>query len=120
MTGGVSLLFRGNDSAAPVRGRTLRASGPAKKASRAKWTDPNLQVELSPRTSQQIANGKVKLAELRREIKEIENEIMDAKQSRVSSEYQKLTKTLIDLRHFEHQWEKQLSLLQEELSAQRS
>lgn len=119
MTGGASLLFRGSGSPTPARGRTSRPSKPVKKASRARWADPTLQVELPPRTSQQISNAKAKLAELRREIQEIEGKITIAKRSRASSVIQQLTKTLRDLRHFETQWEKQLALLQEELAAQR-
>lgn len=113
MTGGVSLLFRGgatpNSGGGPVR----RSSRHVKKTSRARWANPALQVELPARTAKQILEAKAKLISLRREIRENEVKITRTKQSRDSSGVSKLAKDLKELRHFENQWEKQLSLLQD-------
>ena len=114
MTGGVSLLFRG--AATPTSGgsRASRPSRHVKKASRARWANPALQVELTARTVKQISDAEVKLTGLRREMRETEIKIARAKQSRDGSGVSKLAKNLKELRHFESQWEKQLSLLQDE------
>jgi hypothetical protein len=47
-------------------------------------------------------------------MREAEVKIARAKQSRDGSGVSKLAKNLKELRHFESQWEKQLSLLQDE------
>ena len=117
MTGGVSLLFRGGATPTPGGGRAIRPSRHVKKASRARWANPALQVELPIRTASQISEAKAKLTGLRREIRETEVQITRAKQSRHGSGVTELAKNLKELRHFENQWEKQLSLLQDEVVA---
>jgi hypothetical protein len=117
MTGGVSLLFRGGATPTPGGGRASRPSRHVKKSSRARWANPALQVELPIRTASQISEAKAKLAGLRREIRETEAEITLAKQARDVSGTSKLAKSLKELRHFENQWKKQLSLLQDEVVA---
>jgi len=52
---------------------------------------------------------------LRREIRKAEAEIALAMQSRDASGASKLAAHLKELRHFENQWKKQLSLLQDEV-----
>ena len=119
MTGGVSLLFRGGAAPTPRGSRVSRPSRHVKKASRAKWANPDLQVELPARSAKQISEAKAKLTGLRREIRETEVQITRAKQSRDGSGVTELAKNLKELRHFENQWEKQLSLLQDEVVASR-
>ncbi len=117
MTGGVSLLFRGGAAPTSRGSRVSQPSRHVKKASRAKWANPALQVELPARTAKQISEAKAKLTGLRREIRETEVQITRAKQSRDGSGVTELAKNLKELRHFENQWEKQLSLLQDEVVA---
>jgi len=119
MTGGVSLLFRGGPAPTTGGGRASRPSRYVKKASRARWVNPAPQVDLPTRTANQISEAKAKLTRLRREIRETEVEITLAKQSRDASGVSKLAKNLKELRHFENQWKKQLSLLQDEVVANR-
>lgn len=119
MTGGVSLLFRGGATPTPGGGRASRPSRHVKRASRSRWANPALQVDLPTRTANQISEAKAKLSGLRREIRETEVQITRAKQSRDGSGVAELAKNLKELRHFENQWEKQLSLLQDEVVASR-
>lgn len=119
MTGGVSLLFRGGATPTPGGGRASRPSRYVEKTSRARWANPALQVDLPIRTANQISEAKAKLAGLRREIRETEAEITLAKQLRDSSGVSNLARNLKELRHFEDQWKKQLSLLQDEIVASR-
>jgi len=119
MTGGVSLLFRGGAAPTPRGKRVSRPSRHVKKASRTRWANPALQVELPVRTAKRISEAKAKLTGLRREIRETEVQITRAKQSRHGSGVTELAKNVKELRHFEKQWEKQLSLLQDEVVASR-
>jgi hypothetical protein len=119
MTGGVSLLFRGGATPTTGGGRASRPSRHVKRASRSRWANPALQVDLPTRTANQISEAKAKFSGLRREIRETEVQITRAKQSRDGSGVTELAKNLKELRHFENQWEKQLSLLQDEVVASR-